>query len=145
MCSPCKHLITVFILSALPKVSLTWSQQQPGNTYKQTLLQTFSSDVGRRFYWAKQTKLTLFFSSLTFWNTGGRVVRCLVLSSHSKKARGSNLGPGLSVWRLQVLPEHAWVSSRRCGFLPQAKAMLLGWSDQSKLTTGLRVTGLSLC
>ena len=51
---------------------------------------------------------------------GGTVVRWLALLTHSR-VWGSNLGSGLSVWRLHVLPVHVRVFSGH--FLPRSKNM----------------------
>ena len=64
------------------------------------------------------------FYLLNFY-AGGTVVRRLARSPHSKKVWDSNLGSGLSVWTLQVLPVHVWVFSGHSDFLPRWKDMLV--------------------
>ena len=55
----------------------------------------------------------------------------------NKKVPGSNVGRGLSVWILHVLPVLVWVSSGYSGFLPQSKDMHVSLIGGSKLATGV--------
>ena len=61
-------------------------------------------------------------------------MRWVALLPHRKTIWGSNLGSGLSVWSLHVLPVPVWVFS---GFLPLSKDMLVRSVDQSKLSVGV--------
>ena len=78
------------------------------------------------------------FSKLGFWwFVYDMVARWFAPSPHSKKAWGLNLGSGLSVWSVHVLPVRVWVSSGPSSFPPQSKDMLVRRTDRSKLSIGV--------